>query len=302
MRLSQHGLRRMLVSDLLDAGANLAVVQKLAGHAGRGTTARYDEAGRSCESLGGGADRVPQWRRARRTGRDCEAHRASGMINVSDKGRTRCQQPPFVVKRILGVGMSHPVVARVLFQFSRILDRNYTTLTEQKSSELKSLLFSLVESMLDAERFKRHYEEKQAEWLKAVVEGTAAELQPHAISFTDPSIELRDNYESFLVKTVITFRRTVTFANASTGRSFKNGKVLLDHLRGAFLGEQNIEKWLDVADTSVKATYDERGNAEHSVTNFRPASVITEDGNLRPIAPTVGDPPELASGIRENLG
>ena len=89
----------------------------------------------------------------------------------------------------------------------------------------------------------------------------------------------------------------MTFANASTGRSFKNGKVLLDHLRGAFLGEQNIEKWLDVADTSVKATYDERGNAEHGVTNFRPASVITEDGNLRPIAPTVGDPPELASGI-----
>jgi hypothetical protein len=209
------------------------------------------------------------------------------------------EQPPFVVKRILGVGMSHPVVARVLFQFSRVLDRNYTTLTEQKSSELKRLLFSLVESMLDAERFKRHYEEKQAEWLKAVTEGTAAELQPHAISFTDPSIELSDYYENFLVKTVITFRRTVTFANASTGRSFKNGKALLDYLRGAFRGEQNIEKWLDVADTWVKATYDERGNAEHGVTNFRPASVITEDGDLRPIAPTVGDPPELASDYIE---
>ena len=49
MRLSQHGLRRMLVSDLLDAGANLAVVQKLAGHAGRGTTARYDERGEAAK-------------------------------------------------------------------------------------------------------------------------------------------------------------------------------------------------------------------------------------------------------------
>lgn len=180
--------------------------------------------------------------------------------------------PQFKVTKIMDVGADHPIVKRLLLQFSHIIESGLIDLPNSAKDRVKALLFDLVQHMLRTEEALHHYAELEDTALKRLAE--VKNEHDRVYSFDDPTLELTKHFENFLIHAVIGVRDTCKMASAITGEKITGPKDLITSLARVFTADTAVLEWLEDNKNWGKQLFDLRALSEHGGLDVQRFDVI----------------------------
>ena len=129
----------------------------------------------------------------------------------------------FKITKILSSGTANPIVNRLSLQFFDILGRNLLSLSQEDSDKIKKLLFELMKKMLKAEEAKISYLQQEDMAIQKILSKNGIKFQQNAISYDDPTEDLKKKFEDFLINSAISIRKIVKIADVIFNKYFGDG-------------------------------------------------------------------------------
>ena len=189
--------------------------------------------------------------------------------------------------KISDKGTSNPIVNRIYFQFSKILNTNTIELKNESLKNFNDLLYSLMEDFLKIEEYGEKYLRIENEAVSKIKKGEV-EIDGSTITYDDPTPKLEENYEHFLIRSVMVLRKLIKIASIIFETEFKSGKKLNSYIKNKFRKDSNIIKWIDSNSEWIKELYDDRGNVEHEELDMTHFDIeVSKNGSFNPILPII---------------
>lgn len=146
------------------------------------------------------------------------------------------------ITKISDKGTSNPIVNRIYFQFIEMLDTNTIELKNKSLENFDNLLFGLMEDFLKVEEYGENYLRIENEAVSKIKKGEV-KIEGNTIKYDNPTPKLKENFEHFLIRSVIVLRKLIKMANIIFETEFKSGKSLNSYIKNKFGEDSNLAKW-----------------------------------------------------------
>ncbi|MFA6979489.1 MAG: hypothetical protein WC209_09215 [Ignavibacteriaceae bacterium] len=169
----------------------------------------------------------------------------------------------FKVTKILDQGTDNPIINRIHLQFSEMISCGFFWIEEEKQKEFRGLLFNLMGELLKIEKSVNNYTKAEDAIILKINSPDGIKYQKNGFLYDDPTIELNEKFEDFLIKSVVSIRKFVKVCSYIINKNFDGHKALYKYISNNFKPETSFYKWFEVRSRLVKEIYDLRGLVEH---------------------------------------
>ena len=189
------------------------------------------------------------------------------------------------ITKISDKGTSDPVVGRIYFQFIEMLDTNTIELKNKSLENFENLLFDLMEDFLKVEKYIENYLRIENEAVLKINKGKV-KIKGNSIKYDNPTPKLKENFEHFLIRSVMILRKLIKIANIIFETEFTGGKELNSYIKKKFSEDNNLVKYVNSNSKWIKELYDDRGKVEHEELDVADFDIeVYKDGSINPILP-----------------
>jgi hypothetical protein len=187
--------------------------------------------------------------------------------------------------KISDKGTSDPIVNRIYFQFRKILDTNTIELKNESLKDFNNLLFNLMKDFLKVEEYIENYLRIENEAVLKIKKGKV-KIEGNSIKYDNPTPKLKENFEHFLIRSVMVLRKLIKMANIIFETEFKGGKDLNNYIKKKFGEDDNLVKYVNSNSKWIKELYDDRGKVEHEELDMSDFDIeVCKNGSFNPILP-----------------
>lgn len=193
------------------------------------------------------------------------------------------------VVKILDQGTDNPIVNRMYLQFAEMTRCGFFWIEDEKQREFRGLLYKLMIEMLNVEKYSKEYSELEGISINKVNSSDGIKYQKNGFSYDDPSMQLHELFNNFLIKCVISIRKFVKVGSYILDIKFNGHKDLSKYIIKTFNPETHFYKWFEERGKYIKEIYDLRGLAEHEELKLSHFEVELIDKKVKIILPKISD-------------
>lgn len=195
----------------------------------------------------------------------------------------------FKLTKILDQGTNNPIVNRINLQFSEMISCGFFWREEEKQKEFRGLLFKLMEELLKVEQTVNDYIKMEEDSINKINSPEGIKYQKNGFSYDDPTLKLREIFEEFLIKSVVSIRKFTKVCSYILNKDFVSHKALYKYLVANLKPESSFYKWIANSSESVKEIYNLRGLVEHEELKIDKFDVAIEENKIKINLPKISD-------------